>query len=100
MTIHSYYPGNNITLTDVITDKETGNPADPTELNLIVLDPLGNSTVYDINDLTHVSPGVYAYSITVDAPGIWHYRFIAKQPFKVSNEKSFIVRPTEVPEPE
>lgn len=100
MTINAYYPGNNITLTDVITNKLTDLPADPTELELLVLDPEGETETYTIDDLTRVSAGIYAYSIEVQTPGIWHYRFIAKAPFKASSEKSFIVRPSEVPEPE
>ena len=99
MTINSYYAGNNITVTDVITNSITCNPADPTELELLILDPLGAYTTKQIDALTRVSAGIYAYSFYVETPGIWHYRFIAKAPFKVSNERSFIVKQTNVPEP-
>ncbi len=97
--VNYYWPGESITLTDVITNKTTGTPADPSELELLVLDPLGATTVYTIDQMTRVSAGIYAYSVNVNTSGIWHYRFIAKQPFKSSSEKSFIVRETEVPEP-
>lgn len=73
---------------------EAGQLVDPATLSLTIRHPDGTTTVKAIGDLTHVSTGHYAYSLTTataDDAGDWAYRFAATAP-STAHEGTFTVR--------
>jgi hypothetical protein len=60
--------------------------ADPTDVTLEVLDPSGTKTTYTYgnSEVTKESLGVYTRAQTLDASGVWYYRFKGTGAVKVA----------------
>lgn len=70
----SYVVGDTVTITSNTFLVGT-TPTDPATLVLVVTDGDGTSTSYAVGSLTHVGPGIYSKSVTVNVEGIWSYLF-------------------------
>lgn len=78
------------TLTHIV-----GTAVDPDELTITVRDPAGVETEYVYGDDVEVvrdDDGEYHLDISVDAPGVWFYRFRSTGTGQASDEKRFKVK--------
>ncbi|MDG4796211.1 hypothetical protein [Micromonospora sp. WMMD1082] len=53
-----------------------GTPTDPTTVTLVVTDPTGAATTYEVGDLTKTGTGAYRKDVPCTAPGVWTYVWV------------------------
>jgi hypothetical protein len=76
--MNHYLIGASVTVTGTFTNHANGNPTDPTDARVDVVDPTGHLTTYTYQgtQVTKVSVGVYTYDIdTTGKVGRWQYRW-------------------------
>lgn len=89
-------------MNDVVTVTGTfrntaGTLANPTTTSLRIKKPDGTVTVVNQASLTNSSAGIWTYDITIDAAGIWRYRFDGTGAVAAAEEDFFYVRRRQVP---
>ena len=62
---------------------------DPTEVTLYVLNPAGTLSTYTYGaaEVTRASLGIFTKAVTLDASGVWYYRFKGTGVLKVADWK-------------
>lgn len=71
-------------------------PIDPSNVYLDVTSPDGTTTTYTYGvdvGLTNDGTGVYYYDITLDAAGLWYYRWYSTGSGQASGRDLIIARP-------
>lgn len=58
------------------TFQVNGTPTNPTVVTLVVTDPAGTPTTYNIGDLTNPSTGVFTKDVPCTAAGLWTYVWV------------------------
>lgn len=84
----SYNRDTQVELSGTFRDSD-GALADPTEVVVEVLDPTGVVTAYQYSEaeVTRASLGVFTKAVTLNASGVWHYRFKGTGALIVANWK-------------
>ena len=75
------------------TFRNTSNAlTDPTTVTVFIQKPDGTRISETTPTVTHVSPGVYSYILTVDQAGIWRWRFEGTGTVQAADERTFEVK--------
>lgn len=85
-----YQLGTQVELRSAFTASDGVTPIDPDEVTLLIRDPAGTVTTYDIGDLTHVSEGVFTFDVLVDQSGPWIYNFTGSGNIEVSSGDQYL----------
>lgn len=89
--INTYDVGDSPVLTATFRDRDT-ELKDPTTVVCRVLPPSGTE---QNPSPAQVSTGVYEAVITIDEPGVWHYRFEGTGAVEAAGDHKFKVRETQ-----
>lgn len=91
--MNSYFIGQAVELRVEFRDADDAL-ADPTTVTAKVRDPAGTVTALSHS---HDDTGLYSASVTVDAPGVWWYRFAGTGDVIAAAEAEFEVAHTRFP---
>jgi hypothetical protein len=69
----------------------SGAPTDPTIVRLRIMDPTGVEQVITTASLTHVSTGVFSYTVPCLKAGVWYFRFEGTGACVAAREGQFVV---------
>ncbi len=83
--------GTTVTVTARIRDNHR-RPADPTAITFTVVAPDGTETVYDIDDFTRDSLGLWGVEFVLDQVGRWRWHITTTGGVAAVSEGSLIVR--------
>lgn len=72
---------------------EAGALSDPTTAELVLTDPLGAETTIAQGSLTHVSTGVFRFTVEFDQVGTWFYRWNGEGAVDEGSTTSLFVLP-------
>ena len=92
-----YDIGDRVRITGTLTSPETGQPVDPTNLQITIRDPAGNTTTLQYGtdpEVVRDDTGIYHVDIDVTTRGQWHYRFAATGVNTAAAEGTFYANPS------
>lgn len=93
--MNRYYPRNQVRIDVSFTDVATGALADPSTINIEVIDPTGTKTVYTSPAVVRASQGKYYTLIYVVTEGKWQYAGVGTGAVIAASEGEFVVAQSE-----
>lgn len=91
---NSYDFGDLVYVKGEFTDKDTGDPLDPTTISITVRSPSGVITTYlylTDSEVVRDSTGIYHAAIDATESGMWYYRWWSTGSGQASDEQRYEV---------
>lgn len=91
MTPNVYEVDTFIQINSAFTSCDGSEALDPSTVILWVCDPTGTITQVTGADLTRITPGVYAYQMTLNQIGVWTYKWQGEGTVEVTSPDSTMI---------